>query len=172
DLPRALGARALPGGRQPGLRGGRVGRRGAGGHLRRLARRELRGGPRHGRVPRLPDERLRQAAGGDAVRAPLRALQPERLAGGGGVGARGGVAGVRALLRADVHVRGAGVRDAAVGARVDRGEAGRRRDPFVVIYSGLWRVASASAPKRAWATSTVACRAARSRVNALPCRSS
>src|SRR5213078_2169462 len=38
-------------------------------------------------------------------------------------GALGGVDGVRALLRADVHLRAAGVCDAAVGAGVDRGAA-------------------------------------------------
>src|SRR5213593_1403585 len=125
----ALGAGPLPGRCQSGLRGRRVERCGAGGHLRRLARRELRRRPRHGGVPRLPDERLRQAAGGDAVRAALGALQPERVAGGGGVGARGGVDGLRALLRADVHLRAAGVRDAAVGAGVDRGETDSRVNP-------------------------------------------
>src|SRR5439155_534397 len=98
DLPESLAPRTPPGGFQPRLCDGRLDGRRPSRHLRRVARRELHRRARHGRVSRLPDERLRQAAGRHAVRAALGALQPERLARGRALRCGGRAARLRRLL--------------------------------------------------------------------------
>ena len=95
NLPGAVvaGAGAAP--VEPGLCGGRRGRRRQGADHGGGAVRELRRGTRHGGVPRLPHVGVRAPVRGDPVRPAERDLRAQPLGGRAGVRRAGGAAGIR-----------------------------------------------------------------------------